>query len=181
MKPSLTDKNLLKLVNQSIELNVRIVLDRTMLIVCNQEEGRIVNPSIWLMQYIWGVKCRKLRLSSTRRPIGFVVDWFLHDLLLWENYASSTFNWTFGKYYESSMVEQLVFVLRERGELDWKLILRGKKSEEEWQHPIYGEINEWYKLKYGDNGKESIIFETHHDGKRLLVVVIGHAFGLLDR
>ncbi|CAL2027759.1 unnamed protein product [Caenorhabditis brenneri] len=53
-----------KFVNPRFELNTQ--LDGDMVTVCSQDEIRIENPDLSLMYYIWGLKCRRLRLTSER-------------------------------------------------------------------------------------------------------------------
>ncbi|CAL2027751.1 unnamed protein product [Caenorhabditis brenneri] len=157
----LNDEHIVEYVNQFIEFNVRIeanrglVIDRGLVIVRSQEEILIDNPDFPLMKYFWRLKCRKIRIIDRIPP--FLAEMFLFIL------DSSDIG-------ESSIVEQMTIELEEHNELNWILLRNRKKMEEDLQHPIYGKINEYYKIYH--ESRKVILFETHHDGKKLLVVDI---------
>ncbi|CAL2027758.1 unnamed protein product [Caenorhabditis brenneri] len=150
-------------INPFTELNAQ-----SELVICSKEEILIENPDISLMQIIWGLECRRLRLISERSSIIFLANFILFD-------------WIFGENYESSTIEQLIFELRESGEIEWKPENPGEKREDEWKHPIYGKINVWYRLRGFKETKEAILFKVNHDGKQLLVLNIQRVFGTIDR
>ncbi|CAL2027749.1 unnamed protein product [Caenorhabditis brenneri] len=151
-------ENILDFVHSLIEVDVRIEIDRSVIYSCSKEEVRIEYPSITPMNVFWSLKCRKIRFIDEEYPYA---EFFMS---------------TFGYYKipESLMIEQMIFeLMEERPEIRWTYILSYcEKSEEEWQHPIYGKINECYKMYHV--GRKFTFFGAHHDGKKLLVVDIEH-------
>ncbi|CAL2027753.1 unnamed protein product [Caenorhabditis brenneri] len=159
---------ILEFVNPLIKLNVQIDMGGNMVVTCSPKEVRIENLNIFPISFLWSLKCQKLRIVDRTSPVLVVA----HRLI--SNWASSDFR-------VSSTIRQLIFELKETEKIEkWILETGWEKSEEEWQHPIYGKINEWYKHKDGNDRTEAIMFEARHDGKRLLVMNIGHVFDLLD-
>ncbi|EGT38452.1 hypothetical protein CAEBREN_09646 [Caenorhabditis brenneri] len=159
---------ILEFVNPLIKLNVRIDLGEDMVVTCSPEEVRIENLNFFPISFLWSLICQKLRIVDGTLPVlvvahGLISIWALKDIR------------------GSSTIRQLIFELTETEKIEqWILKTGWEKSEEEWQHPIYGEINEWYKHKDGNDRTEAILFEVCHDGKRLLVMNIGHVYDLLD-
>ncbi|EGT38454.1 hypothetical protein CAEBREN_02648 [Caenorhabditis brenneri] len=151
---------ILEFINQLIELNARIEFDMGMIIgmrlviVGSQEEILIDNPNTTFIPYFWRLNSRKIRIVDRHPP--YLTEMFLGGF-------------TLSDIDESSMIEQMIFELEE-GKINWTRLRNCKKSEEELQHPIYGEINEYYKMDHVS--RKVILFETHHDGKTLLVVDI---------
>ncbi|EGT38462.1 hypothetical protein CAEBREN_09993 [Caenorhabditis brenneri] len=148
-------KWILEFVNPLIELNVRIDLGGNMVVTCSPEEVRIENLNILPINFVWSLNCQKLRIVGNVSPIVMA-----HRLI--SSWASSDIN-------ASSTIKQLIFELKEtEGIEEWIMEDRWKKSEEELQYPIYGKIKEYYKMYHAS--RKVILFETHHDGKKLLVV-----------
>ncbi|CAL2027755.1 unnamed protein product [Caenorhabditis brenneri] len=148
-------KMILEFVNLLLELNVKIDLGDDMVFTCSPEEVRIENLNIFPISFVWSLNCQKLRIVDSVSS-GVIA----HRLI--SSWASSDIS-------ASSTIRQLIFELKESEKIEeWILEDRWKKSEEELQYPIYGKINEHYKM-YHENRKV-ILFETHHEGKKLLVV-----------
>ncbi|EGT38483.1 hypothetical protein CAEBREN_24441 [Caenorhabditis brenneri] len=161
-------KMILDLVNHFIELNVRIDFGKFMVFTCSPEELRVKYLNSFLIIPFWSLKCQKLQIVDSISPIVMT-----HRLIS---------SWTLSNMSASSTIKQLIFVLKNSEEIEeWLLIDGWKRIQEEWQHPIYGKIKEWYKHKDIDNRKEAIMFEAHHHGKRLLVMNIENVVGHLDR
>ncbi|CAL2027756.1 unnamed protein product [Caenorhabditis brenneri] len=146
---------IVEFVNSLLELNLRIDLGGNMVVTCSPEEVRIENLNILPINFVWSLNCQKLRIVGNVSPIVMA-----HRLI---------FSWASSDISASSTIKQLIFELRESEEIkEWILEDRWKKSGEELQYPIYGKINEYYKMYH--ESKKVILFETHHDGKKLLVV-----------
>ncbi|EGT38466.1 hypothetical protein CAEBREN_00909 [Caenorhabditis brenneri] len=150
-------ENMLDFVHSFIEFDVRLKFGCSLIITCTKEELRIERPGtpIW---FFWRLKCRKIRFIDEDCP-------FAEIFMLY--FAPSDIP-------ESLMIEQVIFeLMKERQEIWWAPILRYcKKCEEEWQHPIYGKVNECCKIYH--EGRKFTFFGAHHDGKKLLVVDIEH-------
>ncbi|CAL2027754.1 unnamed protein product [Caenorhabditis brenneri] len=73
--------------------------------------------------------------------------------------------WWYKRKDGNDRTEAIMFEARQD---EKRLENRWEKSEQELQYPIYGKINEYYKMYHGS--RKVILFETHHDGKKLLVV-----------
>ncbi|CAL2027757.1 unnamed protein product [Caenorhabditis brenneri] len=155
LTPFMDRKMILDLVNHFIELNVRIELGENMIVTCSPEEVRIKYLEVFSIISFWSLKCQKLRIVDSISS-GFIA----HRLIS---------SWTLSNKSASSTIKQLIFEFKESEEIKgWILEDRWKKSEEEMQYPIYGKIKEYYKMYHGS--RKVILFETHHDGKKLLVV-----------
>ncbi|EGT38482.1 hypothetical protein CAEBREN_20715 [Caenorhabditis brenneri] len=118
---SIPHEHILEFVNSFIEFNVRIELENDMVVDCSQEELLIHNPTITLTEYFWRLKCRKIRIVDASPPC--IAEMFLGYF-------------TFDDIGESSLVEQMVFELKEYNQINWTRLRNGKKVEEELQHPM---------------------------------------------
>ncbi|CAL2027762.1 unnamed protein product [Caenorhabditis brenneri] len=138
-------------VNQIIECGVLIEFGHDMVIDCSLGKTvRIRNPIPEIMPYIWGLKCQYLQVTSGKFDLG---RWkSLHCTL--------------------SRIERVTFELIDKDEVDGQLQKYCKKSEMKFWHPIYGTIEECYKIRDVNEWKEATLFKTEHDGKQLLVMDI---------
>ncbi|CAL2027760.1 unnamed protein product [Caenorhabditis brenneri] len=148
------DEDIVEFINEFIELNVRIQLGNIIAIVPSQEEVRIEDPNISLLQCLPRLNCRKLRIVDRNSP--FLAEIFMYTL------DSSDIG--------EPKIEQLIFEVKESPNFNYRPLFSDKKCKKEWQHPIYGKIKVHYKINHVS--RKLILFETHHDGKKLLVVDI---------
>ncbi|EGT38464.1 hypothetical protein CAEBREN_17393 [Caenorhabditis brenneri] len=73
--------------------------------------------------------------------------------------------WWYKRKGGNDRTEAILFEARHDRE---RLENRWVKSEDDLQYPIYGKIHQHYKMYH--ESRKVILFETHHDGKKLLVV-----------